>query len=52
METLQKLVSQWLWECMCYHPAILMFDDLDSVAGAGSSAPGQWMSEENNYYSR
>lgn len=52
METLQKLMSQWLCECTYCHPAILMLDDLDSIAGTGSSAPGQLMSEESNYYTR
>jgi hypothetical protein len=52
VETLQKLMSQWLCECTYYQPAVLVLDDLDSIAGVGSSAPGQLMSEENNYYTR
>jgi hypothetical protein len=52
VETLQKLMSQWLCECTYYQPAVLVLDDLESIAGVGSSAPGQLMSEENNYYTR
>jgi hypothetical protein len=52
VETLQKLISQFLQECVYYQPAVLMFDDLESVAGVGVSAPGQPASEDNYYYTR
>jgi hypothetical protein len=45
-------MSQWLEKCMYYQPAVLIFDDLDSVAGIGSSALGQPSSEEEYYYTR
>jgi hypothetical protein len=37
---------------MYYQPSVLIFDDLDSIAGVGSSAPGQPVSEEDCYYTR
>ncbi|PNF36343.1 hypothetical protein B7P43_G00528 [Cryptotermes secundus] len=45
-------MSQWLGECIYYQPSVLIFDDLDSIAGIGSSAPGQTVSEEDYYYTR
>ncbi|XP_069678214.1 peroxisomal ATPase PEX1 isoform X2 [Periplaneta americana] len=52
VETLQKLMFQWLSECMYYQPAILVLDDLDSIAGVGSSSPGNEAAGENKYYTR
>jgi hypothetical protein len=37
---------------MYYQPAVLILDDLDSIAGIGSSSPGQPSSEEDYYYTR
>jgi hypothetical protein len=52
VETLQKHISQFLRECVYYQPAVLMFDDLESIAGIGGSAPGQPASEDSYYYTR
>jgi hypothetical protein len=52
VETLHKLISQFLRECVCYQPAVLMFDDLEAIAGIGASAPGQPESEDSYYYTR
>jgi peroxin-1 len=52
VETLHKLISQLLRECMCCQPAVVMFDDLEAIAGIGASAPGQPESEDSYYYTR
>jgi hypothetical protein len=52
VETLEKLMSHWLRECTYYQPAVLVFDDLDAIAGSGNSASGQLISEENYSHTR
>jgi hypothetical protein len=52
VETLHKLVSPFLREWLYYQPAVLMFDDLEAIAGLGGSAAGQSDSEDSYYYTR
>jgi hypothetical protein len=52
VETLHKLVSQFLREYLYYQPAVLMFDDLEAIAGIGGSAAGQPESEDSYYCTR
>ncbi|KAJ9590978.1 hypothetical protein L9F63_015984, partial [Diploptera punctata] len=49
VETLHKMVTQWLNECIYYQPAVLVLDDLASIAGVGNGMPGD---EETNYFTR
>ena len=49
VETLQKMITHVLNECIYYQPAVLVLDDLGSIAGVGSATPGD---EETIYFTR